>query len=138
MIREPSSWGYNLITLSLRDINREAGSSGLEAYVWLIASLSKINENQRTEIGWSILRQNKQVWKNLVRRTMALKGGSPEITTTTGYLNLGLVHPVEPVFNENHKSIAFVSNLSCLYCTQITLHVSAIRPSSSVLYIQKC
>jgi hypothetical protein len=27
-------------------------------------------------------------------------------------------------FNENHKSIAFVSNLSCLYCTQITLHVS--------------
>jgi hypothetical protein len=32
--------------------------------------------------------------------------------------NLGLVHPVAPVFNENHKSIAFVRNLSCLYCTQ--------------------
>jgi hypothetical protein len=33
-------------------------------------------------------------------------------------LNLGLVHPVAPVFNENHKSITFVRNLSCLYCTQ--------------------
>jgi hypothetical protein len=32
------------------------------------------------------------------------------------YINLGLVHPVAPVFNENHKSIAFVRNLSCLYC----------------------
>jgi hypothetical protein len=33
-------------------------------------------------------------------------------------------------FNENHKSIAFVRNLSCLYCTQYntTLHVSAIQP----------
>jgi hypothetical protein len=31
--------------------------------------------------------------------------------------------------NENHKSIAFVSNLSCLYCTQYntTLHVLAIH-----------
>jgi hypothetical protein len=37
------------------------------------------------------------------------------------YLNLGLVHPVAPVFNENHKSITFVCNLSCLYCTQTTL-----------------
>jgi hypothetical protein len=27
-------------------------------------------------------------------------------------LNLGLVHAVAPVFNENHKSIAFVRNLS--------------------------
>jgi hypothetical protein len=54
--------------------------------------------------------------------------------------NLGLLHPVAPVFNENHKSIPFVRNLSRLYCTQynITLHVSAIRPSSGVLYIQKC
>jgi hypothetical protein len=32
-------------------------------------------------------------------------------------------------FNENHKSITFVCNLSCLYCTQTTLHVSAM-PSS--------
>jgi hypothetical protein len=54
--------------------------------------------------------------------------------------NLVLVHPVVLVFNENHKSIACVRNLSCLYCTQYntTLHVSAIRPSSSVSYIQKC
>jgi hypothetical protein len=43
------------------------------------------------------------------------------------------------VFNENHKSIAFVRNLSRLYCTQYntTLHVSAIQPSSGVLYIYK-
>jgi hypothetical protein len=34
---------------------------------------------------------------------------------STDYLNLGLVHPVAPVFNENHKSIAFVRNLSRLY-----------------------
>jgi hypothetical protein len=38
-------------------------------------------------------------------------------------------------FDENHKSITFVRNLSCLYCTQTTLHVSAIRPSSSVSHI---
>jgi hypothetical protein len=37
--------------------------------------------------------------------------------------------------NENHKSITFVRNLSCLYCTQTTLHVSAIQPSSGVSYI---
>jgi hypothetical protein len=56
------------------------------------------------------------------------------------YPNLGLVHPVAPVFNENHKSIASVRNLSRLYCTQYntTLRVSAIRPSSGVSYIQKC
>jgi hypothetical protein len=36
--------------------------------------------------------------------------------------------------NKNHKSISIVRNLSCLSCTQYntTLHVSAIRPSSSV------
>jgi hypothetical protein len=46
------------------------------------------------------------------------------------FYNLSLVHPVAPVFNENHKSIAFVRNLSRLYCTQYntTLHVSAIQP----------
>jgi hypothetical protein len=38
-------------------------------------------------------------------------------------------------FNENHKSITFVRNLSCLYCTQTTLHVSAIRPSSGASHI---
>jgi hypothetical protein len=55
-------------------------------------------------------------------------------------LNLGLVHPVAPVFNENQKSIAFVRNLSRLYCTQYNtaLHVSAIQSSSGVSYIQKC
>jgi hypothetical protein len=52
----------------------------------------------------------------------------------SSYLDLGLVHPVAPVFNENYKSITFVRNLSCLYCTQTTLHVSAIRPSSGVCY----
>jgi hypothetical protein len=53
--------------------------------------------------------------------------------------NLGLVHPVEPVFNENHKSIAFVRSLSCLYCTQYnaTLHVSDIQPSSKNAKILK-
>jgi hypothetical protein len=41
--------------------------------------------------------------------------------------------------NENRKSIAFVRNLSRLYCTQYntTLHVSAIRPSSGVSCIYK-
>jgi hypothetical protein len=33
-------------------------------------------------------------------------------------LELGLVHPVAPVFNENHKSVTFVRNLSCIFCTQ--------------------
>jgi hypothetical protein len=37
-------------------------------------------------------------------------------------------------FNEN-DSTTFVRNLSCLYCTQTTLHVSAIQPSSGVSYI---
>jgi hypothetical protein len=51
-------------------------------------------------------------------------------------LNLGLVHPVAPLFNENHKSIDFVSNLSRLYCTQYntTLHVSAITIFRCVIY----
>jgi hypothetical protein len=37
-------------------------------------------------------------------------------------------------FNEN-DSTTFVRNLSCLYCTQTTLHVSAIQPSSGVSFI---
>jgi hypothetical protein len=37
--------------------------------------------------------------------------------------------------NENNKSITFVRNLSCLYCTQTTLHVSAIQPSPGVSHI---
>jgi hypothetical protein len=40
------------------------------------------------------------------------------------YLNLGLVHPVAPVFNENHKSIASVRSLSRLYCTQYNNHTT--------------
>jgi hypothetical protein len=49
-------------------------------------------------------------------------------------LNLGLVHPVALVF-QRRDSITFVRNynLSCLYCTRVTLYVSVIyRPSSGV------
>jgi hypothetical protein len=68
-------------------------------------------------------------WKNLGKCLAKLQ-----------HFNLGLVHPVALVFNENHKSITFVRNLSRLYYAQYntTLHVSAIQPSSGVSYIQKC
>jgi hypothetical protein len=48
-------------------------------------------------------------------------------------------YPLFKVFlaKRNHKSITFVRNLSRLYCTQTTLHVSAIRPSSGVSHIFK-
>jgi hypothetical protein len=38
------------------------------------------------------------------------------------------MHPVAPVFNENHQSITFVRDLFRLYCTQYntTLHVSHV------------
>jgi hypothetical protein len=58
--------------------------------------------------------------------------------TPTEFLILGWCILLRSCFNENHKSISFVRNLLCLYCTQTTLHVSAIQPSSSVSYIQKC
>jgi hypothetical protein len=45
---------------------------------------------------------------------------------TYNILILGWCILLRSYFNENHKSITFVRNLSCLYCTQITLHVSAI------------
>jgi hypothetical protein len=40
------------------------------------------------------------------------------------YHDHGLVHPVALVYNEN-DSTSLVRNLSCLYCKQTTLHVSA-------------
>jgi hypothetical protein len=40
---------------------------------------------------------------------------------TDGDLNLGLVHPVAPVFNKNHKSLTFVHNLSCIVYSKDTI-----------------
>jgi hypothetical protein len=48
------------------------------------------------------------------------------------------LYSLPSIISENNKSIAFVRNLSRIYCTQYntTLHVSAIQPSSGVSYIQ--
>jgi hypothetical protein len=52
-------------------------------------------------------------------------------------LNLGFVHPVAPVFNENHKSIVFVRNLSRLYSTQYNTYMFRLYSHLQVCYIYK-
>jgi hypothetical protein len=58
------------------------------------------------------------------------------IFVQTQWINLilGWCFLLRLYFNEN-DSDTFVRNLSCLYCTQTTLHVLAIQPSSGVSYI---
>jgi hypothetical protein len=92
--------------------------------VWCTGGLLWTRKWTRQDVAWIHLAQYMVYWRPLVNTEMNIR--------INFYMKNSLIWCI---FNENHKSITFVRNISCLYCTQTTLHVSAIQPSSGVSHI---